>query len=153
MELSSQEIRDHVEASLRALAPADYRRMAEGDYFLTLEPRPGQTEPLALWERDREVRLFYGPGIEDYSFSAAYEDGERQDFTEDRLRQSLREIINRVKEILEEHVFAAQYKRFFLPMTGFFPVQSFATLRTRTDFVARSWRGTYSIGLPEPIEA
>jgi len=123
MELTSEELRAQIEAALRALAPAPYQRVEEGDYFLSIANPMGKSGDLDFKEIDGQVELEFGPSGTGWEF----------------------QLVSVVRGILDETLFSARYKAFILPVGGIFPVSEFETLRKRKKFESLSWKGTYTI--------
>lgn len=93
---------------------------------------------------DNSHWMTFGPGgggVGSYNF---VDDDNKDAFTEENLKDILKEIVQEALDLRSEKVFSACYKAWFIPVSGLYPIADFEKLSKKSGFECASWNGTYT---------
>jgi hypothetical protein len=162
MDLSRTDMRARVEKALKAQAPGDYLsapQAGEFEAFLTLRG-PSGTD-LQYFCDDEVVSLQFGPASKHFDYSpedeaegdedddgADFDDDEAEDreFTEADLKALLNGVAQTTLDIVQEKLFAAEFKKGYARVVKLFPAREFDLHKPMKDFKSVSWKGRYTAG-------
>jgi hypothetical protein len=162
MDLSRSDMRARVEKALKTQAPGDYLSVPQaGEFepFLTLRGPSGLD--LQYFCDDEVVSLQFGPASRhfDYSPEEEPEDGEDEDgadfdedepeereFTEADLKALLQGVAQATLDIVQEKLFAAEFRKGYARVVKLFPAREFEALKGMKDFKSVSWKGRFTAG-------
>lgn len=139
--MQSADIRKKIHHMIAANVKCPIEFDIEAEPFLVMKSPIGND--IEISENEGDVELFFGLAGESFTFNPDLDDdGEEGDLPNERA--VLGEITKTVKGLVEEKLFAAEYKRATVRVNGIFEAHEFPDLSKKPEFTSLSWQGKWT---------